>query len=307
MSNNAEDRWRVGEYDFHIPFLALALSTGLAGVVDAFSFLKYKVFVGIQTGNVAFVGMGAADHLPAWPSALASLVAFGLGGLLGARDPPRAPGRTAHPAGHGTARHAGAARALGAGGPVPRLGARLADRAHDPDRAAGVPGRHPRRARRPHVRRADRHVVPDRHSAAHHEGHRRLGVRAGGPQRGRAARRDRPALPGQLRDRRVRRRGHRDPPDLDDDRHLGAGSGAHRVHLGQAATGDGDPAPPTRTGVTRPRGGPWRGACPRASPAPGQPGWSAPARPGPPAGAAARAAPPPRDPGPPAGPARSAR
>ncbi|WP_244879676.1 hypothetical protein [Micromonospora aurantiaca (nom. illeg.)] len=42
MSNNAEDRWRVGEYDFHIPFLALALSTGLAGVVDAFSFLKYK-------------------------------------------------------------------------------------------------------------------------------------------------------------------------------------------------------------------------------------------------------------------------
>ncbi|MGC4893178.1 DUF1275 family protein [Micromonospora sp. DT31] len=53
-------------------------------MVDAFSFLKYKVFVGIQTGNVAFVGMGAAGHLPAWPSALVSLVAFGLGGLLGA-------------------------------------------------------------------------------------------------------------------------------------------------------------------------------------------------------------------------------
>ena len=84
MPNDAEDRWRVGEYDFHVPFLALALATGLAGVVDAFSFLKYKVFVGIQTGNVAFVGMGAADHFPPWPAAVASLVAFGLGGLLGA-------------------------------------------------------------------------------------------------------------------------------------------------------------------------------------------------------------------------------
>ncbi|WP_233196908.1 DUF1275 family protein [Verrucosispora sp. ts21] len=29
------------------------LGTGLAGVVDAFAFLRYKVFVGIQTGNVA--------------------------------------------------------------------------------------------------------------------------------------------------------------------------------------------------------------------------------------------------------------
>ncbi|RUL94905.1 DUF1275 domain-containing protein [Verrucosispora sp. FIM060022] len=63
---------------------ALMLGTGLAGVVDAFAFLRYKVFVGIQTGNVAFVGMGLAGHLPAWPSAVASLVAFGLGGLLGA-------------------------------------------------------------------------------------------------------------------------------------------------------------------------------------------------------------------------------
>ncbi|MGC4861067.1 YoaK family protein [Micromonospora sp. DT41] len=78
------DRWRVGQLDFRAPLFAMMLGTGLAGVVDAFSFLKYKVFVGIQTGNVAFVGMGAAGHLPAWPSALLSLVAFGLGGLLGA-------------------------------------------------------------------------------------------------------------------------------------------------------------------------------------------------------------------------------
>lgn len=80
----APSRWRVSQYDFRMPLLALMLGTALAGVIDAFSFLRYKVFVGIQTGNVVFVGMGLAGHLPAWPSALASLVAFGLGGLLGA-------------------------------------------------------------------------------------------------------------------------------------------------------------------------------------------------------------------------------
>ncbi|MEV6813468.1 YoaK family protein [Micromonospora sp. NPDC051296] len=80
----APSRWRLSEVDFHAPLFALVLGTGLAGVVDAFAFLRYKVFVGIQTGNVVFVGMGLAGHLPAWPSAVASLVAFGLGGLLGA-------------------------------------------------------------------------------------------------------------------------------------------------------------------------------------------------------------------------------
>lgn len=78
------NRWRTAGADFHVPLFAVLLGTALAGVVDAFSFLKYKVFVGIQTGNVVFVGMGAADHFPPWPSAVASLVAFGLGGLLGA-------------------------------------------------------------------------------------------------------------------------------------------------------------------------------------------------------------------------------
>ncbi|MET8233368.1 DUF1275 family protein [Micromonospora sp. NPDC005298] len=79
---------------FRAPLFALTMGVGLAGVVDAFSFLRYKVFVGIQTGNVVFVGMGLAGHLPAWPSAVASLVAFGLGGLLGAglrRLPPVGP------------------------------------------------------------------------------------------------------------------------------------------------------------------------------------------------------------------------
>lgn len=85
------DRWRVTQVDFHAPTLALILGTGLAGVLNAFSFLRYKVFVGVQTGNVAFIGMGLGGHLPAWPSAVTSLFAFSLGGLLGAgirRIPP---------------------------------------------------------------------------------------------------------------------------------------------------------------------------------------------------------------------------
>lgn len=77
--------------DFQAPVLALFLGTGLAGVLNAFSFLRYKVFVGIQTGNVVFVGMGLGGHFSAWPSAVTSLIAFSLGGQLGAgirRIPP---------------------------------------------------------------------------------------------------------------------------------------------------------------------------------------------------------------------------
>ncbi|MEV7331862.1 DUF1275 family protein [Micromonospora sp. NPDC093244] len=69
---------------FRAPLFALTTSIVLAGVVDGFAILRYGVFVGNQTGNVVFVGVGLAGHLPAWQSALASLVAFGLGGLLGA-------------------------------------------------------------------------------------------------------------------------------------------------------------------------------------------------------------------------------
>ena len=77
-------QWRYAQIDFRAPLVALALATGLAGVADAFAFLKYRVFLGIQTGNVDFVGMGLAGKLDAWPCAVASLILFGLGGLLGA-------------------------------------------------------------------------------------------------------------------------------------------------------------------------------------------------------------------------------
>ncbi|WP_424534133.1 DUF1275 family protein [Sphaerisporangium viridialbum] len=60
------------------------LTTMLAGVLDAFALLTYKVFVGIQTGNLLFVAMGLAGQLKYWPTALASLIAFGVGGLIGA-------------------------------------------------------------------------------------------------------------------------------------------------------------------------------------------------------------------------------
>ena len=81
----------MSEVDFHAPLLALMLGTGLAGGLNAFSFLRYKVFVGVQTGNVVFIGMGLGGHLSVWPSAVASLLAFSLGGLVGAvirRIPP---------------------------------------------------------------------------------------------------------------------------------------------------------------------------------------------------------------------------
>ncbi|MFF5056489.1 DUF1275 family protein [Micromonospora sp. NPDC000663] len=78
------DRWRTTDVAFRAPLFALTTSIVLAGVVDGFAILRYGVFVGNQTGNVVFVGVGLAGHLPAWQSALASLVAFGLGGLLGA-------------------------------------------------------------------------------------------------------------------------------------------------------------------------------------------------------------------------------
>lgn len=78
------DRWRTTEVAFRVPLFALTMSVVLAGVVDGFAILRYRVFVGNQTGNVVFVGVGLAGHPASWQSALASLVAFGLGGLLGA-------------------------------------------------------------------------------------------------------------------------------------------------------------------------------------------------------------------------------
>ncbi|MGW0434367.1 DUF1275 family protein [Micromonospora sp. NPDC003197] len=75
-------RWQDAESEFRQPVLALALATGVAGYVDAFSLLRYGVFVANQSGSLIHLGMGLAGHFPGWPAALASIVGFGLGGGL---------------------------------------------------------------------------------------------------------------------------------------------------------------------------------------------------------------------------------
>ncbi|WP_229402306.1 DUF1275 family protein [Micromonospora okii] len=59
--------------------MALALTTGVAGGLDAFAFLHYGAFVANQSGNAVFLGMGPAGAHPAWPASAASLIAFAAG------------------------------------------------------------------------------------------------------------------------------------------------------------------------------------------------------------------------------------
>ncbi|MET7876104.1 YoaK family protein [Micromonospora profundi] len=68
--------------EFRYPILVLAVTTSTAGFLDSFAFLRYGSFVANQSGNVLFIGVGAAGRQPAWPAALASLVAFGIGAGL---------------------------------------------------------------------------------------------------------------------------------------------------------------------------------------------------------------------------------
>ncbi|GIJ25173.1 hypothetical protein Vqi01_03350 [Micromonospora qiuiae] len=65
--------------EFRHPLLALALTTGIAGAMDAFAFLRYGAFVANQSGNAIFLGLGPAGEHPAWPASAAALVAFGAG------------------------------------------------------------------------------------------------------------------------------------------------------------------------------------------------------------------------------------
>ncbi|MEV6813463.1 YoaK family protein [Micromonospora sp. NPDC051296] len=65
--------------EFRLPFLVLALTTGIAGFVDAFAYLSYGAFVANQSSNVVFLGIGPAGRHPTWPAAAASLVAFAAG------------------------------------------------------------------------------------------------------------------------------------------------------------------------------------------------------------------------------------
>ncbi|MEV6695058.1 YoaK family protein [Micromonospora sp. NPDC051196] len=76
-----EDAYR----EFRHPIVVLSLTTLVAGFLDAFAFLRYGAFVGNQSSNVLFLGVGPAGAHPAWPSAAASLVAFIVGAGLTTR------------------------------------------------------------------------------------------------------------------------------------------------------------------------------------------------------------------------------
>ena len=77
--------WQDVQKEFRLPLVALALTTVVAGLVDAFTLLRYGVFTANQSGNIVHVGMGLSGRFPQWPAALASIVAFGAGGALAAR------------------------------------------------------------------------------------------------------------------------------------------------------------------------------------------------------------------------------
>jgi uncharacterized membrane protein YoaK (UPF0700 family) len=68
--------------EFRFPVVALVLTTGVAGMADAFTLLRYGVFVANQSGNLVHSGMAIGGKFPDWPAALASIAGFGLGGTL---------------------------------------------------------------------------------------------------------------------------------------------------------------------------------------------------------------------------------
>ncbi|MEV0130397.1 YoaK family protein [Dactylosporangium sp. NPDC050688] len=65
--------------EFRLPLLALAVATGVAGLMDALAVTRYGVFVANQSGNLVHVGMGLAGRDPLWLASACSIGAFGLG------------------------------------------------------------------------------------------------------------------------------------------------------------------------------------------------------------------------------------
>ncbi|GAA0715663.1 DUF1275 domain-containing protein [Dactylosporangium roseum] len=65
--------------EYRFPLLALATTTGVAGLLDALALTRYGVFVANQSGNLMHLGMGLAGHDPLWPASAASIGAFGFG------------------------------------------------------------------------------------------------------------------------------------------------------------------------------------------------------------------------------------
>ena len=65
--------------EFRRPILVLGMTTVVAGYLDAYAFLRYGAFVGNQSSNVLFLGVGPAGGHPAWPTAAASMLSFVVG------------------------------------------------------------------------------------------------------------------------------------------------------------------------------------------------------------------------------------
>ncbi|MFF4880005.1 YoaK family protein [Micromonospora sp. NPDC000668] len=75
ITSDPQDVYR----EFRHPILVLAVTTGIAGFVDAFAFLRYGAFVANQSGNAVLLGIGLAGRHAAWPESAASLIAFAAG------------------------------------------------------------------------------------------------------------------------------------------------------------------------------------------------------------------------------------
>ena len=71
--------------EFRYPLVALTLTTAVAGLIDAFTLLRYGVFTANQSGNIVHVGMGLSGRFPQWLVALASIVGFAVGSVAAGR------------------------------------------------------------------------------------------------------------------------------------------------------------------------------------------------------------------------------
>lgn len=68
---------------FRLPVLALALLTIVAGFADGYALIRYDVFVANQSGNIVRVGMGLVGNYSAWDLAVAAMLGFGVGAMIG--------------------------------------------------------------------------------------------------------------------------------------------------------------------------------------------------------------------------------
>lgn len=68
---------------FRLPVLVLALLTLVAGFADGYALIRYDVFVANQSGNIVRVGMGLVGNYTAWDLAVAAMLGFAVGAMIG--------------------------------------------------------------------------------------------------------------------------------------------------------------------------------------------------------------------------------